>query len=57
MRMAQDCAWSKDIIAAAVDGELDWQISSTNTGSIVVLHNLNDFESSTNASKSYRTSL
>jgi len=46
MRMAQDCAWSKDIIVAAVDGELDWQISSANTGSIVVLHNLNDFESS-----------
>jgi hypothetical protein len=45
MRMAQDRAWSKDIIVAAVDGELDWQISSTNTRSIV-LHNLNDFESS-----------
>ena len=45
MRMAQDRAWSKDIIAAALDGELDWQISSTNTASIV-LHNLNDFESS-----------
>jgi len=45
MRMAQDRAWSKDIIVAAIDGELDWQISSTNTGSIV-LHNLNDCESS-----------
>ena len=45
MRMAQDRAWSKDIIVAALDGELDWQISSTNTGSIV-LHNLNEFESS-----------
>jgi len=45
MRMAQDRAWSKDIIAAALDGELDWQISSTNTASIV-LHNLNDSESS-----------
>ena len=44
MRMAQDRAWSKDIIVAAMDGELDWQISSTNTASIV-LHNLNDFES------------
>jgi hypothetical protein len=47
--MAQDRAWSTDIIVAAIDGELDWQISSTNTGSIqVVLHNLNDFESSSN---------
>ena len=45
MRMAQDRAWSKDIIVAAIDGELDWQISSTNTGSIV-LHNMNDFEPS-----------
>jgi len=40
MRMAQNRAWSQDIIAAAIDGELDWQISSTNTGS-VVLHNIN----------------
>ena len=45
MRMAQDRAWSKDIITAAIDGELDWQISSTNTASIV-LHNLNDLETS-----------
>lgn len=43
MRMAQDRAWSKDIIVAAMDGELDWQISSTNTGSIV-LHHLNGSE-------------
>jgi hypothetical protein len=40
IRMAQDRAWSRDIITAAIDGELDWQISSTNTGS-VVLHNIN----------------
>jgi len=38
--MAQNRAWSQDIIAAAIDGELDWQISSTNTGSLV-LHNIN----------------
>jgi hypothetical protein len=41
--MARDRAWSQEIIAAAIDGELDWQISSTNTGS-VVLQNI-DFES------------
>jgi len=40
IRMAQDRAWSRDIITAAIDGELDWQISSTNTGS-VVLHTIN----------------
>jgi hypothetical protein len=34
--MARDRAWSQDIIAAAVDGELDWQISSTNTDSVVL---------------------
>jgi hypothetical protein len=28
IRMARDRAWSKDIIAATRDGELDWQISS-----------------------------
>jgi len=37
MRMARDRAWSKDIIAAAMDGELDWQISSTNS---MALHNV-----------------
>jgi len=37
MRMARDRAWSKDIIVAAVDGELDWQISSTNS---MALHNV-----------------
>jgi len=40
IRMAQNRAWSQDIIAAAIDGELDWQISSTNTAS-VVFHNIN----------------
>ncbi|KAF8816433.1 hypothetical protein BYT27DRAFT_7127882 [Phlegmacium glaucopus] len=28
MRMARNRAWSKDIITAAIDGELEWQISS-----------------------------
>jgi len=32
LRMAQDRAWSKDIITAADNGVLDWQVSST-TGS------------------------
>ena len=38
MRMARDRAWSQDIIAAAIDGELDWQISSTNSMPIALHH-------------------
>ncbi|KAF8154606.1 hypothetical protein B0H34DRAFT_660832 [Crassisporium funariophilum] len=31
LRMAQDRAWSKDIISAASNGILDWQVSSTSS--------------------------
>ena len=37
MRIARDRAWSKDIISAAIDGELEWQISSTRS---IPLHNV-----------------
>jgi hypothetical protein len=32
LRMAQGRAWSKDIITAADDGVLDWQVSSSSSG-------------------------
>ena len=30
LRMAQDRAWSQDIVNAADDGVLDWEVSSSN---------------------------
>jgi len=34
LRMAQGRAWSKDIITAADDGVLDWQVSSSSSGGL-----------------------
>jgi hypothetical protein len=34
LRMAQDRAWSTDLIAAADTGVLDWEVSSINSGSL-----------------------
>jgi hypothetical protein len=37
LRMAQDQAWSKDLVAATDRGVLDWQVSSTHS---VPLHDI-----------------
>lgn len=34
LRMAQDRAWTKEIITAADDGVLDWEVSSINSLSL-----------------------
>lgn len=34
LRMAQDRAWSKDLIVAADTGVLDWEVSSVNSSSV-----------------------
>ncbi|KAF8956563.1 hypothetical protein BDZ97DRAFT_1925367 [Flammula alnicola] len=39
LRMAQDRAWSREIITAADDGVLDWQVTSTNS---VALNNASE---------------
>lgn len=39
LRMAQDRAWSRDIIHAADTGVLDWQVSSSNS---IALHTVVD---------------
>lgn len=31
LRMAQDRAWSKDLVTASHTGVLDWQVSSTHS--------------------------
>ncbi|KAJ3481998.1 hypothetical protein NLJ89_g12166 [Agrocybe chaxingu] len=36
LRMAQDRAWTKDIVTATDTGVLDWQVSSTNSTSIAL---------------------
>ena len=44
MRMARNCAWSKDIITASIEGELEWQISSTRNS--MAVHNVSEHSSS-----------
>lgn len=41
-RMAQDQAWSKDIVTASARGVMDWQVSSTHS---VPLHDITSLAS------------